>query len=156
MNGNPWISYSKWGRSDFLQFARTCKLCGLLGKQLCGMKCPHLPAWIPGHPAVLDLNVQRERERSTCRKRVRCACACLHAASDGVYSTIRVVWQSRPVNFLMERVKKSGWEALGFLTQDFLSCRRGVHSWHLIKNCSVWLSHWNLLFSRSWLRVPRF
>ena len=61
MNGNPWISYSKWGRSDFLQLARTCKLCGLLGKQLCGMKCPLRHDSQASH--VLDLNVQRERER---------------------------------------------------------------------------------------------
>ena len=32
-------------------------------------------------------------------------------------SITRVVWQPRPFNFLMKRGKKSGREALGFLTQ---------------------------------------
>ena len=50
----------------------------------------------------------------------------MHEASDVLYSTIRVDWQARPFNFLMKRAKKSKSEALGFLTQDFLSYRRGV------------------------------
>ena len=30
------------------------------------------------------------------------------------------------------------------------------HSWHLIRNCSIWPSPWNFECSYCWLRVPRF